>query len=174
VLLAKGDVDAGLKLWRRAAVGARTIEMPDYRVEPPGLEPEALEILAAAVVAHAQHGRLDLVADLVDQLPGKLAVLLANPMPRPPVYLMEMPICGTLLLALAMADLTAATGVRLIALAERFHVLHGFYPTMSSARARKAAERADASAYADAVSTYAELTTDGLRAAALDLLRQRS
>jgi hypothetical protein len=89
------------------------------------------------------------------------------------MYLMEMPICGTLLLALGMADLGTATGVRLIALAERFNFLRGIHPTMSSARVREAAERTDASAYADAVSTYAELPTDGLRAAALELLERR-
>jgi hypothetical protein len=66
------------------------------------------------------------------------------------------------------------SGVRLVALAERFRFLRGFQPTMSAARARHAAEQADRSAYADAVSGYADLGRDELRAAALAALRARA
>jgi hypothetical protein len=59
------------------------------------------------------------------------------------------------------------SGARMVALAERFRFLRGFQPTMSSARARHAAERADRPAYEDAVSSYAGLGRDELRAAAL-------
>jgi hypothetical protein len=95
---------------------------------------------------------------------------------------MEFPICGALLLALAMVDLdrgrrgdqrATTSGVRMIALAERFRFLRGFQPTMSAARARRSAERADRSAYDDAVSSYADLGRDDLRAAALAALRAR-
>ncbi|MFF4227918.1 hypothetical protein [Streptomyces sp. NPDC001820] len=41
---------------------------------------------------------------------------------------------------------------------------------MSAARARQAAENADGAAYSDAVSEYAALVQDELRAAALKLL----
>ena len=41
-----------------------------------------------------------------------------------------------------------------------------FQPTMSAARARRAAENADGAAYADAVSEYAALGRDELREAA--------
>jgi len=61
----------------------------------------------------------------------------------------------------------------MIALAERFRFLRGFQPTMSSARARQAAEQADRSAYDDAVSSYADLDREDLRAAALTALRAR-
>jgi hypothetical protein len=63
------------------------------------------------------------------------------------------------------------SGARMIALAERFRFLRGFQPTMSSARARHAAQEADRSAYDDAVSSYADLGRDHLRAAALAALR---
>jgi len=45
---------------------------------------------------------------------------------------------------------------------------------MSSARARHAAERADRSAYAAAVSSYADLSREDLRTAALTALRARA
>jgi hypothetical protein len=44
---------------------------------------------------------------------------------------------------------------------------------MSAARARHAAEQADRSAYDDAVSSYADLGREDLRAAALAALRAR-
>jgi hypothetical protein len=61
----------------------------------------------------------------------------------------------------------------MIALAERFGFLRGFQPTMSSTRARHAAEQADKPAYDDAVTSYADLDRDQLRAAALAVLRTR-
>jgi hypothetical protein len=38
-----------------------------------------LEAKAVTVVAHAQHGRLDLVEDLTGELPDRLSRMLANP-----------------------------------------------------------------------------------------------
>ncbi len=61
----------------------------------------------------------------------------------------------------------------MIALAERFRFLRNFQPTMSGARARHAAEQGDRSAYDDAVSSYADLGREDLRAAALAVLRAR-
>ena len=91
--------------------------------------------------------------------------------------------CGALLLALGMVDAQRGArsgdqrarrlGARTIALAERFRYLRTFQPTMSSAAARQAAEQADKSAYDEAVSSYADLGPDELRAAALDVLRAR-
>ncbi|MGW3747375.1 hypothetical protein ACWD62_44600, partial [Streptomyces sp. NPDC005146] len=52
------------------------------------------------------------------------------------------------------------------ALAERLGVLREFQPTMSAARARRAAGDADGAAYADAVSECAALGRDELREAA--------
>jgi hypothetical protein len=62
----------------------------------------------------------------------------------------------------------------MIALAERFRYVRGFQPTMSAARARHVAEQADKPAYADAVSSYADLGRDALRAAASTALRARA
>ena len=93
--------------------------------------------------------------------------MLANPVANPPPYLMELPVSGGFLLALAMVDLdrgaragdqqATRSGARMVALAERFGFLRNFQPTMSAARAREAAERADGPAYDDAVSSYAGL-----------------
>jgi hypothetical protein len=109
--------------------------------------------------------------------------MLINPLVKPPPYIMEFPVCGALLLALAMVDLdrgertgderATTSGARMIALAESFGFLRNFQPTMSSARVRHSAEQADRSAYADALSSYADLGREELRAAALAALRAR-
>jgi tetratricopeptide (TPR) repeat protein len=180
--LARAEVDVGLGLWRRAVELLMTDSIPGSRVEP-GLEPWALEIKTVVVVAHAQHGRPELVAEMVSELAPALAGLLTDPVLDELSFVTGLPLCGALLLALAMVDVdrgertgdrrAARSGARLVALAERFRYLRQFQPTMSAARARQAAEQADRSAYDDAVSSYADLDRDGLRAAALVALRER-
>jgi predicted ATPase len=183
ILLARGEVEAGLRLWRRAADRLRNTETEAYRIEPAGLEVGTLEIQAVTVIAHAQHGRLGLVEEITGELPRKLSAVLTDPIVNPPAYLVDFPACGALLLAVALADLDRAestgderatrSGVRMIALAERFRFLRTFQPTMSADRARHAAERASRPAYDDAVSLYADLGREELRAAALAVLRTR-
>ena len=152
IRLGRGDVEGGLRLWRQAA----------HRTGPHGgLWP--CEVEAVAVVTHARFGRLDQVSDIVDTLPGILSAQVGS------ASVTEFPICGSLLLALAVADLdrgATASGVRMIALAQRFGLLRSFQPTMSPERVTGIAEQADGPAYADAVSSYAGLDHDGLRAAA--------
>jgi predicted ATPase/DNA-binding SARP family transcriptional activator len=183
ILLARGEVEAGLRLWRRAVDLLTNAEGPIFGIEmDSGQEPWTLEARAVAVVAHAQHGRLDLVEEVIGELPQRLTTLLTSPGGGPP-YLLEFPLCGALLLALSMADLdrgaragdrrATSSGARMVALAERFRFLRGFQPTMSSTRARHAAERADRSAYDQAVSSYADLHHEQLRAEALAALRAR-
>ncbi|WP_328472005.1 AfsR/SARP family transcriptional regulator [Actinoplanes sp. NBC_00393] len=152
VRLARGEIDEGLRLWRRVV----------DRVAGAGPDPWAIEAQAVAVVAHARHGRLDLVADVADALPGRLTHLLEHPLVQPPPHVIEPALCGTLLLAVATADRPAETSARMIALAERFGYLRNFHPTMSAAANRAARDE-----------SYATLTGDELRAAALDLLGQR-
>jgi tetratricopeptide (TPR) repeat protein len=184
ILLARGEVEAGLRLWRRAVELLANAEEPIFGLDvDPVLEPWTLEAKSVTVVAHAQHGRLDLVEELVGELPQRLSTMLLNPPANPPPYLMELPICGGLLLALAMVDLhrgahagdqrAARSAARMIALAERFRFPRNFQPTMASTRARHAAEQADRSAYDEAVSSYADLGEEDLRAAALAALRAR-
>jgi len=61
ILLARGQVDAGLRAWRRVAGLLRdTVD----RGELAGLAGWTREVEAAAVLAHAGHGRLDLIAPL--------------------------------------------------------------------------------------------------------------
>ncbi|WP_020573795.1 ATP-binding protein [Actinopolymorpha alba] len=182
-LLARGEVEAGLRMWRRVVDLARNLNDRSPLLEPADLDPWAIEAEAVCVVAHAQHGRLALVESITAELPERLSSMLAHPVPNPPPYLMEGPLWGALLLALAMVDLYTAvrtgdgratrSGVRLVALAERFRFLRYFRPTMSVARVRQAAVEADQSAYEEAVSSYANLSRDELRAAALDVLRDR-
>jgi predicted ATPase/DNA-binding SARP family transcriptional activator len=173
ITLARGRVEAGLRLWRRTAELLReTVDRGDL----PGFDAWTLEVEAATIIAHVQHGRVDAVAPLVAALPDRLSTVLAGLAGKAPNYLMTYPLCGALLLALATVDLNrgdTASGVRLTALAECFHFLPGFRPTMSPDHARQAAERADKSAYADAVSAYADLDRDGLLAAAQAALRER-
>ncbi|MGI5194916.1 ATP-binding protein [Streptomyces sp. CA-288835] len=176
VLIARGDAEAGLEVWRRAADPSANADGPLFGGEATGLEPWTLEAEAVTVTAHAQQGRLDLVEGLVRELPRKTRAMLSQPTAALPAYYMDLPVCGALLLALAMVDLDRGairSGARLIALAERCRFLRSFQPTMSSARAREAARNADKAAYDDAVSTYAALGRDALRAAALEALRER-
>jgi tetratricopeptide (TPR) repeat protein len=179
VLLARGDADAGLRLWRRVLDLVSTTGVTAG--VPPDLDPWVVEARSVAVVAHARHGRLDRfpeVAEVADALPDRLTHLLTHPLANPPPYLVEPAACGTLLLAVATADLARETGrdspaARMIALAERFRFPRTFQPTMSGAAARADAERADRTAYDAAVSSYAALDGPALRAEALALLDQR-
>ncbi|HEX8133721.1 MAG TPA: BTAD domain-containing putative transcriptional regulator, partial [Actinomycetes bacterium] len=177
ILLARGEVEVGLRLWRRAVDLLENAEGPIFGFDTDlSQEQWPLEAKAVTVVAHAQHGRLDLVGELIAELPRRLSTMLANPVANPPPYLMELPTCGGLLLALAMVDLdrgATSSAARMIALAERFRFLRNFQPTMSAARARRAAEQAARPAYDEAVSSYAGLGHGDLRAAALALLRER-
>jgi predicted ATPase/DNA-binding SARP family transcriptional activator len=183
ILLARGEVDAGLRLWRRAVDLLGAAQGPIFGLDiDPEQEPWVLEARAVAVVAHAQHGRLDLVAELADLLPHRLNTMLASPVLNPP-FVAEFPLDGAVMLAVAMVDLdraartrdrrAASSGARLVALAERFRYMRAFQPTMASARARQAAQDADKPAYDDAVSSYAGLGPEELRAVALEALRAR-
>jgi predicted ATPase/DNA-binding SARP family transcriptional activator len=168
ILLARGDTDTGLRLWRQAAERLRSTKDTG-----PGADGWAWETQAVTVVAHAHHGRLDLVTEITDDLPRALPALLEDPGT-------SVPVCGALLLALALTDLDRAqtpgersAAVRMIALAERFRYVRGFHPTMSSARIRALAEQADKPAYTDAQSEYAGLGREELRAAAIAALALR-
>ncbi|GAB3897313.1 hypothetical protein GCM10029964_079950 [Kibdelosporangium lantanae] len=150
--LARGDVDTGLRLWRQVAEALRANG---------NLDGWMLETQSVAVVAHARHGRLDLVRDIVASLPDLLASRAWQAT--------DFPFCGALLLAQATVDIHSgrnpSAGARMVALAERLWFVRSFQPTMSAALARRDAENADKAAYADAVSTYANLDHEGLRAA---------
>ncbi|MFF0524162.1 ATP-binding protein [Actinomadura nitritigenes] len=165
--LGRGDTDTGLRLWREAV--GRLKHDPDPSVEPE-FDPWTLETHIAAVVAHARHGRLDLVQDVVAGLPAKLAALLADPPLPVPAFFMDLPVQGGILVALAMVDLARggdrARAARMIALGERLNFVRTFQPTMAPPALRRAAQDADGPAYADAVSAYAGLDRDGLRTAA--------
>ncbi|GAA2620263.1 BTAD domain-containing putative transcriptional regulator [Actinomadura fulvescens] len=181
ILLARGKIEEGLRLWRNATESWEDSVGAVYHLSGP--EPWSMETRAAAVVAHARHGRLDLVEGLVTDLAARLTPLLSHPMLHPPSYLVELPTYATGLLALGMVDIdrgtrtgdeaAARSGARLVALAERCGYLRRIHPTMASARARAAAQNADERAYADAKSEYARLGQDELRVAALTALRER-
>jgi hypothetical protein len=186
IALGRGDVDEGLRQWRTAAAALRDAQRPGPGGDLPRLDPWALQVQAVAVVAHAQHGRLGLVAEITGGLPAALSALTTDTGPPSGTLTSSygLAVCGSLLLALAMTDIDRAqrapdagfarSGARMIALAERFGLKGGLQPTMSAARARRAAQDADGSAYADAVSAYAGLDPEALRAAARAALRERS
>jgi hypothetical protein len=186
IAIGRGDSDAGLELWRRAAAALRDEQRPGSGGGLSGLDPWALQVQAMTVVAHAQHGQLGLVAEITGGLPAALSALTAEP--GPPAGTLSasygLAVCGSLLLALAMADIdrgrrdgdsrAAASGARMIALAECFGLRNELQPTVSAACARQAAQDADGPAYDDAVSSYAGLDPEGLRAAARAALRDRA
>ncbi|MFB7933835.1 BTAD domain-containing putative transcriptional regulator [Streptomyces sp. NPDC056039] len=161
IALARGLTEVGLGLWRSAVEGMA--EAGPMHSGDPFLDRWVLQIQSAAVTAHAHVGRLEPVAEVVDGLRQELRTMLDGPAGSP----MELRY-GTVLHALGMAGLASgdASAVRMIALAERLRVLRDYQPTMSAARARQAAEKADRAAYADAVSEYAALERNELRDAA--------
>ncbi|TQM78652.1 putative ATPase [Saccharothrix saharensis] len=183
VRFARGEVDAGLRLWRRVVGRLRDGRALASTGVPPDLDPWVVEARSAAVVAHARHDRLDLVADVAEALREPLRRLLTDPLTDPPPHVVEQSLCGTLLLAVAVSDLArfrrtgdrslARSAARMIALAERFRFQHHFQPTMSGAAARADAVRADRAAYEEAVRTCADLDRAGMRAAGLALLDER-
>ncbi|MET9786706.1 ATP-binding protein [Streptomyces canus] len=162
--LARGLTETGLGLWRQAV--ARTREAVPLHAGDPFLEPWSLEVCAAALAAHVQHGRPEPVAGLADELRERLLVMLtAGSDDRSPA---GFPVYGTVLLALGFAGLARGdtAAVRLVALAERMLVGRE-YPTLSATRSRQAAENADRAAYAEARTAYAALGREELRAEAL-------
>lgn len=157
ILRARGDVDGSLRLWRRVA---------DALKDSSGVW--AVEARSVTVVAHAYHGRADLVTDITDGLPRMIANLTGKPS--------DFPFCGALLLALATVDISTGRkrlGAQMTALAERLHFHRTFQPTMSPTRAREFAIDADRAAYEDAVSSYAALNNDELRVAVSAVLTAR-
>lgn len=179
LLIARDQVDAGLARWRQVAdqVIGSAVTLPGI---DPALDPWRLEITAVTVVEHSRHGRVELVEPLVTGLASQLVTVLGRPFETPPPTFLDEPTCGTLLVALAVADLDTGdrqarrTAVRMIALAERFRFLRRFRPAMTSVRIRGLALDADEPAYDEAVSSYAGLDSDGLRSAAAELLDQRA
>ncbi|NUP20838.1 MAG: AfsR/SARP family transcriptional regulator [Streptomyces sp.] len=180
IALARGLTEVGLGLWRQAVERMREGSL--RHAGDPFVDTWLLRMESAAVAAHAQHGRLEPVAELAERLRERLLEMLSSGSSGPsgssgssrtpgssgdgaPV---ELPVYGTVLLALGFAGLARGdtSAVRLVALAERMPVVREF-PTFSSARSRQAAEQADRAAYADAGSRYAALGREELRAAAL-------
>ncbi|MEU5532079.1 BTAD domain-containing putative transcriptional regulator [Streptomyces sp. NPDC020362] len=169
IALARGLTEVGLGLWRRAVAQVREGSL--LYPGDPFVDPWSLEVQSAALAAHALAGRLEPVTSLADGLRERLLRMLSGapvngaPAGGAPV---ELPVYGTVLLALGFAGLARGdTGaVRLVALAERMPAVREF-PTLSRTRSRQAAENADRAAYADARSRYAALGREEVRAAAL-------
>jgi hypothetical protein len=186
IALGRGDVKAGLGLWRSAAAALRHDKHGRPGIDLSLLEPWARQVQAIAVVAHARHGQLSLVAEITEALPGALSALTADlGAPGPPGGPdSALPDCGSLLMALALTDIglghraadvgRVRSGARMVALAMRFGIKSGFWPTASPVLARGAAQDADGPAYDDAVSSYAGLDAAGLRTAARAALAART
>ncbi|MFF4119586.1 ATP-binding protein [Streptomyces sp. NPDC001714] len=170
IALARGLTEVGLGLWRQAAAGIRTAGA--LAPDDPFLDSWSLQVQAAALAAHAQHGRLEPVAELAGHLRERLLGMLSAD-GSGAGDLLELPVYGSVLLALGHAGLARGdvAAVRLLALAEVLPVMRDL-PTLSSARSRQAAENADGAAYADARSGYAALGRDQLRAAARQALHE--
>ncbi|MEW1773194.1 BTAD domain-containing putative transcriptional regulator [Streptomyces sp. NPDC086777] len=170
IALARGLTEVGLGLWRQAAAGIR--EAGALAADDPFLDSWALQVQAAALAAHAQHGRLEPVAELAAHLRERLLGMLSDGTTGAG-DLLELPVYGSVLLALGHAGLAGGdrAAVRLLALAEVLPVMRDL-PTLSSARSRQAAEKADEAAYADARSEYAALGRDQLRVAARQALHE--
>ncbi|MDN3020668.1 BTAD domain-containing putative transcriptional regulator [Streptomyces sp. S.PB5] len=164
IALARGLTEVGLGLWRRAL--ERMGEDRPSRGEDPFVDSWWLKLQSTGLAAHAQHDRLEPVAGLAEELRERLLGMLSGaPEDRAPV---ELPVYGTVLLALGLAGIARGdtSAVRLLALTERMPVVREF-PTLSSSRSRRTAEDADRTAYTEAKSAYAALGREELREAAL-------
>ncbi|WP_328311956.1 AfsR/SARP family transcriptional regulator [Streptomyces sp. NBC_00442] len=168
IALLRGLTEVGLGLWRQAVAQLR--EADALYPDDPFVGTWSMQIQSTAVAAHARHGRLELVAEQAGELCARTQELLSRP--REEGSPAELPVSGTMLLAIGLAELARGntSGVRLLALAERMRV-HRDFPTMSAARARQSAVDADGAAYTDAVSEYAALGRDELEGAAALVLR---
>ncbi|MEU8029144.1 BTAD domain-containing putative transcriptional regulator [Streptomyces sp. NPDC049099] len=169
IALARGLTEVGLGLWRRAV--AQVEEVGLLHAGDPFVEPWSLELRSAALAAHAQAGRLEPVAHLAEELRERLLDMLSGAPADGTVAdgaPVELPVYGTVLLALGFAGLARGEreAVRLVALAERMPAVREF-PTLSLSRSRALAGDADGAAYADARSRYAALGREELRAEAL-------
>ena len=71
IALGRGDVGTGLHLWRTAVVSLRDTQRHGPGGDLSRLDPSALQVQAIAVVAHAQHGRLGLVAGSPGRCPQR-------------------------------------------------------------------------------------------------------
>ena len=105
ILLARGEVEAGLRLWRRAVDLLAHAEGPIFgvaripaRTRGPW-RPRPSPWWPTPSMAGATW------SESSGELPRRLATLLTSRVANPPPYLMELPLCGGLLLALAMVDL---------------------------------------------------------------------
>ena len=110
IALGRGDVDD-----RPAPVADGRGRAAGHAAPGPGgdlsrLDPWALQVQAIAVVAHAHHGRLDLVAEITGALPAALSALTADPGAAAGTLAASygLAVCGSLLLALAMTDIDRA------------------------------------------------------------------
>ncbi len=172
IQLARGESEAGLRLLRQACEALRDPRVRARAGELFHTETWILEVEAMTVVAHAEQGQLALIGQLAGSLPRTAAKLIVSTVSGSAMSYADFPVCGTQLLALAVLDIdrgrrtgdarATRSGVRMIALAERFRFNGG----MSTVRLRDLAEEADKPAYAEAVSAYTGLGADALRAAA--------
>ena len=182
IMLARGEVEAGLRLWRQAAEALPELR-DGARERQPFEQTWLLEVEAMAVIAHAQQGRLALIGQVAGRLPRAASRMITDTVNGSAMSYADSPVLGTLLVGLAVLDLdrgrrtgdarATRSGVRMIALAERFRFNCGFQPTMSADRVRGLAEDADRPAYAEAVSAYTGLGADALRAAASAAVLER-
>ncbi|AKU17435.1 ATP-binding protein [Luteipulveratus mongoliensis] len=177
--LVKGNLDDGLRTWRRAVDRVQSIMNGFFQTDPPGLEPWTMSTEAVALAAHARSGRLELVPDLADRLSSKLRTVLAVPDDKRRNFVfLDYPVAGSGLLALGLVALRpgastadSATGARLVALAEAFSYPRA-HPSMKRETNRAVALERNKPAYDEAVSSYAGLSRADLVTEALRLLDQ--
>ncbi|CCH80335.1 Transcriptional regulator, winged helix family [Nostocoides japonicum T1-X7] len=167
--LARGRIDDGLRAYREAAAHSDGMRVPegidaDWR----GLEPWLLHTLAAAVAAHALHGRPEEVRDLAYDLASRTGLLLD----RPADMFLDYPVTGAAIYALGLWLVTTdpgETAARLMACAVALGHARA-YPCLALEPAGTRARDAVGGAYDEWVSSYAPRDRDDLREEAVTLL----
>lgn len=180
IALARGEADAGLRLWRQAVDALHDPRVQARAGELFHTQTWILDVEAMTVIAHARESRLALIGQLAGRLPRAATKLILDTVDGSAMSYSDFPLCGTQLLALALLDVdrgrrtgdarATRSGARMIALAERFRV----QSAISAAQIRLLGEQADEPAYTEAASEYAGLDADSLRSAASAAVRGRA
>ena len=165
--IVRGNVEAGLRRWRRLLDRLAETIGQVVQTDPPGLEPWSISTEAQVLAAHARYDRLTEVDGLEQALRTKLRQLAERADIRPRIpFSLDMPVFGMGILGVGIATLrqhrgsdAERVGASLVSLAQTMGYPR-YLPTTSPQWSSEFARETAGSAYDSAVETYAGLPLD--------------
>jgi len=165
--IVRGNVEAGLRRWRRLLDRLAETIGQVVQTDPPGLEPWSISTEAQVLAAHARYDRLTEVDGLEQALRTKLRQLAERADIRPRIpFSLDMPVFGMGILGVGIATLrqhrgsdAERIGASLVSLAQTMGYPR-YLPTTSPQWSSEFARETAGSAYDSAVETYADLPLD--------------